>query len=83
MWPFKKKKIKEEYIEGSKFKVGDTVRFRYKDELTFGTIWHVRKDINQNIVYDIQVGGQCPWMAEGIYESIIHPYEQKSVVYKL
>ena len=59
MWPFKKKK-KEEPITGNKFAIGDFVYFRRRDELTFGWIYAIKKDASGNIIYDVQVGGQCP-----------------------
>ena len=59
MWPFKKKK-KEEPITDGKFKMGDFVYFRYRGELAFGWIYGIKKDAQGNILYDVQLGGQCP-----------------------
>lgn len=68
MWPFKKKN-KIEII--GKFKKGDFVRFRYNNELTFGFVWAAHYDIENRLVYTVQVGGQCPWFAEDVLESDI------------
>ena len=59
MWPFKKKK-KAEPITDAKFALGDFVYFRYRDELTFGWIYAIKKDAVGKVIYDVQVGGQCP-----------------------
>ena len=68
----KKKKVEE--IVG-KFKKGDFVRFRYNNELTFGFVWACHKNIDDELVYTIQVGGQCPWFAEDIKEESIALYK--------
>ena len=59
MWPFKKKK-KEEVIIDAKFPVGEFVYFRHRDELSFGWVYAIKKDPTGKILYDVQVGGQCP-----------------------
>ena len=67
----RKTKLNKSKIE-SRFKKGDFVNFRYRDELCFGWIWSIytRKiDERQIIHYDIQVGGQCPAVVIGIPES--------------
>ena len=66
---FKKKKEKE--IINSKFKKGDYVHFRYRDELMFGFIYNVRRSSVGKVVYDIQIGGQCPGFLYDINEDII------------
>lgn len=60
---FKKKKIID-----TKFKVGDPVRFRYRDELYFGWIYVIYPRENELTIYDVQVGGQCPMVIKGISE---------------
>ena len=60
---FKKKKIID-----TKFKVGDPVRFRYRDELYFGWIYVIYPKENELTIYDVQVGGQCPMVIKGISE---------------
>lgn len=68
-----KKKEKKQPIN-SKFKKGEFVNFRYKDELSFGWIWSsYQKDINgiPTVFYDIQIGGQCPAVINGIPENKI------------
>ena len=68
---FKKKKQIE-----TKFKVGDTVRFRYRDELYFGWIYVIHPQ-QEPIIYDVQVGGQCPMVIKGIKEEELTLKEDK------
>lgn len=67
---FKKKKANKPVIN-SQFKVGDPVRFRHKDELTFGWIYEIKLGPNGKVIYDIQVGGQCPAVLKDIPEEIL------------
>lgn len=53
-------KRKKKEIINSRFKMGELVNFRYKDELTFGFIYKIKEDKDGSILYDIQIGGQCP-----------------------
>jgi hypothetical protein len=69
---FKKKKIKEITIN-TKYKLGEEVRFIYENESYIGRIVFVRI-VNDNALYDICVGGECPWTAININEADIHKY---------
>ncbi len=60
----RKKKIEIE----TKFKVGDPVRFRYRGELYFGWIYVVYPKNDEQTIYDVQVGGQCPMILKGFKE---------------
>lgn len=74
---FKFKKRKNIKPIDSKYQIGDLVLFRYKDELTFGWIYLAYLDIDEKVLYDIQVGGQATHM---IYrfkeENIIGLYDK-------
>ena len=65
---FKKKK-KEEIVINSKFLVGDSVSFRRRDELTFGWIYAIHLKGDDEVYYDVQIGGQCPAIIYDIKES--------------
>ncbi len=69
---FKKKKV-ENKID-SVFSVGQTVRFSYHNETYIGTITKVYM-LDNKIVYDIMVGGECPWSAHKINEININIYK--------
>jgi len=60
---FKKKKI-----INSKFHDGDMVSFYFRKELDFGYIYKIKEDKDGNVIYDIQLGGQCPSIIYNIKE---------------
>ena len=57
MFWFKKKK---KYPEKAKYKIGDYINFRYRNELYFGYIYEAQLDENDKVAYTIQIAGQCP-----------------------
>jgi hypothetical protein len=71
---FKKKKNK--YPEKAKYQKGDYVNFRYRDDLCFGYIWDAIENIDKKIIYEIQIGGQCPAIVKNIEENIIIGYKK-------
>ena len=86
---FKRKKnlIKEYSTQKSSietnttYKIGQFVHFRYRDELYFGYVNWIYKGTNNEILYDIQVGGQCPAIIKGIREDIIFIMEERKNKY--
>jgi hypothetical protein len=70
MWPFKKK-VKEEFIEEAKFKIEEFVSFRHRNDLKCGYIYKIKKNDDGSIVYDIQIGGECPAIVNNIPEDKI------------
>ena len=54
----KKKKIEVEI--NSKFKVDDFVDFYYRDDVYFGKISKVYLASGGEVLYDIDIAGQCP-----------------------
>lgn len=65
---FKKKDL---YPQSAKYKKGDFVNFRRRDELCFGYIYEAFQGSDGKITYTIQIGGQCPaflynWKEEDI-----------------
>jgi len=68
------KKSRKRVIENNKFNVKDTVSFRYKNDLKIGIILNIFQDDNDIISYEINVGGECPYVV------IV---EEKSIVKKL
>ncbi len=64
---FKKRKKPEPII--SKFQVGEFVQFRYQDSLHPGYVYSVSKNENEEIVYEIQIGGECPAIIKNIHEN--------------
>ena len=56
---FKKRRKVEQQIN-SKFKVTDFVDFYYRDDVYFGKISKVYLAPSGEVLYDIDIAGQCP-----------------------
>ena len=65
------KKVKKRVIENNKYNIGDTVSFRIKGDLKVGMIREIYQDDNDIISYDINVGGECPYIVIIKEEEII------------
>ena len=72
---FKKKIKKATYPENAKYKLRDFVRFRHRGELHFGFIHEAHADESGNILYTIQMGGECP--------TFVYNYKEESIVGKI
>lgn len=57
---FFKKKKKETVQINSKFKLNDFVDFYYRDDVYFGKISNVYLASGGEVLYDIDIAGQCP-----------------------
>jgi hypothetical protein len=71
----KKKEEMEKNSTIGKFKIGDFVHFRYREELYFGYVEYIYK-VGNDTLYNIQVGGQCPAVIKGINEETIFILEK-------
>ena len=69
---FFKKKKKYEIVKG-KYDFGEFVLFPYKGEVAPGVIYGTRKDSEGNIIYSIQIGGECPVIVSNIREEDVIP----------
>lgn len=67
---FFKKKEPKTVIE-SKFTMKQHVYFRRNGELMFGWIYEIKQGKDGKIIYDVQVGGQCP--------AVIHDLPEESL----
>lgn len=65
---FKKKPV---YPENAKYKLRDFVRFRHRGELHFGFIHEARVE-NEEVLYTIQMGGECP--------TFVYNYKEENIV---
>ena len=70
------KKKKKEIIQGL-FQIGDNVSFPYKGEKSPGIIYDIHKDEEGDIIYDVQIGGECPAIIKNVKESSIRPMKSK------
>ena len=73
MFLFKKK---NKWPEIAKYKKGDYINFRYRDELMFGFIYEA-KIIDDHVIYTIQIAGQCPQLIPDYKEEDIIGLKQK------
>ena len=64
----KKKKIN---ITGNRFQLGQLVSFKYRDEVNPGIIYQVKLDKDNKIIYDVQIGGECPAIIYDVKEEDI------------
>ena len=71
---FKKKPRKPDWPEEAKYKVRDFVRFRHRGELHFGFIHEARVE-NGEVIYTIQMGGECP--------TFVYNYKEDQIVGKV
>ncbi len=69
---FKFFKRKEKFPEIAKYKKGDYVNFRYRDDLYFGYIFSASLDGDGRVIYTIQLAGQCP--------SFIENYKEENII---
>ena len=66
---FFRKKTKKIEIN-SKYKLQDFVQFRYRDSIALGYIVDI-KEKDGAILYDIQIGGECPAVIPDVEEKTI------------
>ena len=65
------KKKKKVVITNNKYHIGEFVNFRYRNEVCPGVIYDVKLDKDGNVIYDVQVGGECPFVVNDVEEKII------------
>lgn len=70
---FKKKKKKKPVINNNKYYVGQWIKFRHRGELEPGVIYDMNLDDEGDVIYDVQLGGECPVIIEGVKEKDIIP----------
>ena len=66
---FFRKKVRVQ-VNG-KYQPGETIRFRYRGEVCPGYIYRVYLNDNGQVVYDVQIGGECPTIIVNIKEEEI------------
>lgn len=54
------KRKKKVITINSRYHKGDVVNFKYRNEICPGIIYDVSISHSGEIVYDIQIGGECP-----------------------
>lgn len=74
---FFKFKKKNKYPEQAKYKKGDYINFRYREELYFGYVHEAFLYDENKIKYTIQIAGQCPTMIYDYKEEDIIGYKKR------
>ena len=72
---FFRKKVKIQ-VHG-RFAKDELVNFKYRGEVCPGIIYKVYLDKDQRVVYDIQIGGECPAVIVNIKEEEIFKISSK------
>ncbi len=72
---FKKKKKERIIIDNNKYNLNEFVNFRYKGDLKVGSIAQIYSDSEKNISYDINVGGECPYIVRIKEDEIISKFK--------
>lgn len=67
----RKRKKQTEPITNAKFKDSQFVGFHVNNELYTGYIYAIHRQLNGDIVYDIQIGGECPAIKRDVPENKI------------
>jgi len=75
---FFRKREKRPIIVTNIYHLGDYVDFFYKDDLYFGHISKINLDESNNVIYDIDIAGQCPTTITDVSESkIVRIHKEK------
>ncbi len=74
---FKKKKQKKVLIENSKYQLGQWVYFKYRGEVCPGVIYDMHLDNDDKVIYDVQIGGECPIIIESVNEEKIFTKDRR------
>ena len=72
---FKKNEKKSDWPEKAIYKPRDFVRFRHRGELHFGFAHEAYLDEDGNVIYTIQMGGECP--------TFVYNYKEENIVGKV
>ena len=65
------KKKKKVVITNNKFKEGQAINFKHQDDVCPGIIYNVKLDKDNNVIYDVQIGGECPAIVYDVKEEDI------------
>ena len=66
---FKKKKT---YPNAAKYKEDDVVSFKYRGDLAFGYIHDAKLSDSGEVLYTIQLGGQCP--------ALLYDFKEENII---
>ena len=67
------KKKKKVVITNNKYQLKQPVKFKRRDDVDPGVIYNIKQLDNGEIVYDVQIGGECPAVVRDVPEKDIFP----------
>ena len=67
------KKNKKKVVINSIYHLDDVVMFSYRGDMTTGYIYEISLDENGDVLYSIQIGGECPAVIPKIKEKDVRP----------
>ena len=67
------KKKKKVTITNNKYQIREPVRFKRRGEVDPGVIYNIKQNNEGEIIYDVQIGGECPVIIKDIPEKDIFP----------
>ena len=65
------KKKKKVVITNNKFNEGQVINFKHRDDVCPGIIYNVKLDKDNKVIYDVQIGGECPAIVYDVKEEDI------------
>lgn len=68
---FKKKKNKI-VVTNNKYSLNEFVRFRHRGEMCPGVIYGMEQNEDGSVVYEVQIGGECPIVVNNVLEKDIY-----------
>ena len=68
------KRNKKKVVFDSKYHLEEQVMFPYRGDMTAGYIYEISLDENGEVIYSIQIGGECPAIIPNIKESDVRPF---------
>ena len=72
---FKSKPQRPIWPENAKYQPRDFVRFRHRGELHFGFVHEAKENDEGEILYTLQMGGECP--------TFVYNYKEDQIVGKV
>ena len=68
---FRKKKQSQLITFSHQFNKGENVYFKHRDDMNPGIIYDIHQNKDGEVIYDVQIGGECPAVLKDIKEKDI------------
>jgi hypothetical protein len=67
------KKKRKVTITNNKYKLFEAVKFKRRGEVDPGVIYNIKLNSDGEVIYDVQIGGECPVVIRDVPEKDIFP----------